>query len=111
MEFTPRFCCSHGTAHLGLRAKALLLYQALLVGRDEPLLERQAQPRDGPERPYPEALFLEEVDEALGDPGSLRCLEEGRTGRDPEEPEFGLEIVAHSYGPPRRKSCWVSPPA
>ena len=73
--------------------------QPLLIVRQQPGLERQAEFLDRAKRLYPQELFLERAYEPFRHPVAFGGPDEGWTGRDPQEPELGLEIRTHILTP------------
>src|SRR5262249_43645150 len=77
------------------------------MAREEPLAvvalpegeQRLAEFLDRGEVLHPEELFFQGADEALGAAVALRFSHEGGTAGDAQEPQFGLEELAHELAP------------
>src|SRR3954452_5344109 len=82
-------------AKLGWREEAVALDQpGRVVGLPE-REQRLPQLLDGLEGPYPEQVFLQRADEALGAAIAFWCPHEGGRTLDAEEGQFLLEVVRH----------------
>src|SRR3954452_25535807 len=82
-------------AKLGWREEAVALDQpGRVVGLPE-REQRLPQLLDGLEGPYPEQVFLQRTDEALGAAIAFWCPHEGGRTLDAEEGQFLLEVVRH----------------
>ncbi len=71
------------------------LDEPLLIVEPQPVVEGTAEILHGLECAHPQQLLFERPNEPLRDAVAFRDAHERRTRRDPQESEFGLEIVTH----------------
>ena len=68
------------------------LNEPLFIIETQPVMEGETKSLHRLERAHPQELLLECPNEPLRHPVAFRGTDKRRTRRDPEKPEFGLEI-------------------
>ena len=71
------------------------LDEPLRIIETEPVVQSETKLLHRLERAHPQELLLERANEPLRDAIAFWGTDERRTRRDPEKPEFGLELVTH----------------